>query len=73
MPFPEQLLFDLTVVINLAVEGDYDRAIGVAHRLPAARREVYDREPPVAEAEGRVRAREEARIVRPPMDERAGH
>ena len=68
MPFPEQLLFDLTVVINLAVEGDYDRVIGVAHRLPAARREVYDREAPVAETEGMVLACEEARIVRPSMD-----
>ena len=46
----EQLLAQLGVVVDLAVEDDDDGAVLVGHRLRAAG-DVEDREPPVAEAD----------------------
>src|SRR5262245_12454232 len=36
VPIPDQFLFNLPVVVNLAVESNHHRVIGVRHRLPAS-------------------------------------
>src|ERR1051326_5294429 len=45
-----ELRAQLMEVVNLAIEGDPDRLVFVAHGLMCGRREINDREPPVLQA-----------------------
>src|ERR1051326_4928542 len=45
-----ELRAHLMEVVNLAIEGDPDRLVFVAHGLMCGRREINDREPPVLQA-----------------------
>src|SRR5581483_9256834 len=58
------------VIIDLAVVSDPQRAILVAHRLPAAL-DIHHRQPPVAQV--RVRIVVETKVVRPAMPDRLRH
>ena len=42
------------IVVNLAVEGDDQLAVGADHRLGAGVGEIDDREPPVPEADAAI-------------------
>ena len=53
----------LGVVVDLAVEGDPDRAVLVGHRLVPGRRQVDDRQPPVAEHHAPVGRLPQAGVV----------
>ena len=46
-----ELRLQLAVIVDLAVEGDGERAVGAVHRLRAALGQIDDREPPVGEAD----------------------
>ena len=49
-----ELGLELAVIVDLAVEGDGERAVGAVHRLRAALGKIDDGEPPVGEADPAV-------------------
>jgi hypothetical protein len=50
-PNAVELLTELGVIVDLAVERDPEASIFIAHRLVGLRGEVYDREPAVPQAD----------------------
>jgi hypothetical protein len=46
-----ELSAQFSEIINLSVEDDRISGTGMDHRLMAKRREVYDRKPPMSEAQ----------------------
>ncbi len=66
-----ELAAQLGVVVDLAVEGDPDRAVLVGHGLAALRAEVDDRQPGLAQADRTVRP--DAAAVRPAVAQGAVH
>ena len=61
------------MVVDLAVVGDRDRAILVAHRLMTRRREINDREPAVAERDALPELVPSTAVVRSAMKQRVRH
>ena len=67
-PFTQRL-----EVVDLAVEGDPDRAVLIRHRLAGQRREIDDRQTPEAETGPLIVADEHALIVGTSMLEPIAH
>lgn len=63
----------LAEIINLAVEGDDEAAVGRGHRLMAGRRQIDDGKPAMGERDAGVRIAPEAVIVGAAMGETVGH
>ena len=72
MPPADQLGAELRKIVDLAVKDDDKAAIGVKHRLMAARK-IENREAAVAEEDGAGGVHPVARVVRAPVREGIGH
>src|SRR5213593_533212 len=68
-----ELLANLRVVVDLAVERDGDGAGIVHHRLRRVGREIDDGEPPVAERAAAIRSAPESHPVRTAMRHPVAH
>ena len=68
-----ELLPHLGVVVDFAVEHDLQPAVLVGHRLVGHRREIDDRQPPVAEADPSVSRHPDAAAVRTAMGHGVAH
>ena len=68
---PFQLLAELQVVVDLAVEGDPHRPVLVRHRLVAGD-QVHDRQPAMRECDRSIRRQVHAFAIRAPVPQRAG-
>ncbi|SRR6266545_2645297 len=73
VPVALQLTAQLPEVIDLAIEGDAQRAGRIEHRLMAAGREINDRQPPVRKADGPVCRVPVPGIVGPAVPEAIAH
>ena len=67
----DELALEIEEVVDLAVEDDPDRSVLVGHRLRAGRREIDDRQAPVAEAERAFQV--DAAAVGTAMRDHLGH
>ncbi len=71
MTLAGQLAAQVLEVVDLTIEDDPDRAILVAQRLRRVRRQIDDRQPPMAEAQAAVEVH--AASVGPAMAQHVGH
>src|SRR5690348_16583832 len=63
-----EILTNLGVIVDLAVERNPEAPILIAHRLIRLRREVYDREPAVRQTDVYGRVDPKTGAVQPPVD-----
>src|SRR5580704_16899501 len=70
MPRPNaiELLTELGVIVDLAVERNPKASIFIAHRLVGLRGEVYDREPAVSQADVQGGVDPKPGAIRPPVN-----
>ena len=68
-----QLTAQLLEIIDLAVERQHEAAVIAEHRLMTRRRQVQDRQSPVAKHDSGAGVAPDAGIVRPAMGDRIGH
>ena len=67
----DQLFSQVLIIINLAVEGDHQRAVLIVNRLVAGRRDVDNRQPP--EPHGDAVSHVHAVRIRPAVGDDVGH
>jgi hypothetical protein len=71
MPLADELLPQLEIIINFPVINNTIPATLVPHRLPGGNGQIYDTQPPVAEAD--VSFPEKTLVIRTPMAEGLDH